>query len=439
MSVEIPRSILTQAGKEKIVQELTLFPEEDEFVKKKMKVNKTPERFAFFNITSEYVYLPIAYARKTFGLPGNENKIFPIHPYTFTGKLREAQQPVARELKAHLNSQGGCVLAVRTGFGKTILGAEAAAGYGLIVAVLITREILAGQWKKTFEDNTNAKTWIVGETFPDYLPNVIITMDGRVNAIPEQLRRQVGFVIIDEAHMFCTKGRVDALLAFQPRYVLAETATLERDDGLHKMIQMIVGDSIIIRDFDTDFKVFKMITGIQGERAMSGSRLNYGHLLKTTLENPYRNAMIVELVNRYRHHKILVLTSLVEHSKLLCQAIQQRGVSCDVLSGTKKSYQDCNVLVGTIPKIGTGFDPATSCDSYDGRPFDLLILASTIKKYQALTQNVGRVFRSPNPIIFHLVDQDPIFERHWKKCLSWYRSRNGTVAQILLPQELQKQ
>ena len=426
MAFSISRSQLSKELQEKIVKDLSIFPEDDFFAKQKFRAVSEP--VPFFVVNSTTVQLPIAYASKLFGVPGNDHLQLPTMSLQFTGTLREKQIPVAEEAYGYLKKYGAVILALHPGFGKTIEGAYLAAQFSLLTVILVHRELLLKQWDHTFSHNTDARTWIVGEPLPTEMPNVIICMDTRWGKIPPEWRSYVGTLIIDEAHAFCTRSHVECLLAFQPKYVIAESASLERDDEMHKMILAITGNIIIYRDFSGPFTVYKTLTGVQPERTFDvRGQLKWSAFQESTLMNEKRNAIILNLIRGYAYKKILVLTALKEHTKLLHGWVTQLGIGCDFYCGTKKAYQDAAVLVGTMSKIGTGFDPATSCDTYDGRPFEILILASSIKKYAMLTQNVGRVFRCENPTIFHLVDDDPIYQRHWTKCLKWYTPRGGSI------------
>jgi superfamily II DNA or RNA helicase len=306
----------------------------------------------------------------------------------------------------------------------------------MLTAVIMTRSILTEQWKKTFNDFTDATVWIVGEKNPPPTCNVIICLNGRWNLIPRDLRDMVGTLIIDEAHMLCCGSCVDVLLAFQPKYIIIESATLERDDDLHLMMYTLAGIHGVYRESNTTLTVVKINTGISTEITYQGfgpyQRPNYGKLVKDTLMNEYRNHIILELVKANAHRKILILTGLIDHAKHLNNLIVKANITSDYMCADKKTYTDANVLVGTTNKIGTGFDQATFCEHYDKR-FDLLILVRSIKKYQMLVQNVGRIFRTPHPTVFHFVDDVNIFREHWKKCIKWYNIRKANILEHTVP------
>lgn len=403
------------------------------------KYNKdfTPSSILFYRSENEKVHLPYLFSSSLFQIIPNIDIKYPTSNLQFTGSLRENQLVVIKEASEQLEKYGTTTLGLYPGFGKTILGAKLAADKKLLVVVLVHREILTIQWKKTFETFTNGNVWIVGEKNPPATCNVIICMDTRWEKIDPTLRDMVGFLIIDEAHAFCTPTHVGCLLAFHPKYIVIETATLERDDGLYSMIHAISGTHGVFRETDKPFEVIKINTNIKPVRKMNRmGGVDYTSLSKTIVLDERRNEIIVNLVINNPNNTILILTNLVEHVMLLHDLLQKRSVSCDYMCGSRKFYQDSRVLVATSSKVGTGFDQSTACPDYSGRRFDLLLVVFSIKKESILVQNVGRVFRSDYPTVMHFVDNDDIFKSHWYKCRKWYLKHNGNIKEhtVVIPE-----
>jgi len=424
MSCYIEKSKLTDEQKKSLIKKLTFIPVTSTY----NKYNNTPiEPIYFYQTTATHVNIPYITAAKELQIIPNEDKEFKKINLEFTGKLREHQVSIVDEAFQQLDMYGATTLALNPGVGKTLIGAVCASKYKMLTVVLVTQTILVNQWKKTFENHTTGKVWIVGEKEPeDY--NVIICMDQRWMKISGEIRKQVGMLIIDEAHLFCTPSRVGCLLAFQPYYIVIETATLERDDELHQMMYAIAGEHGVYRENTTPFKVYKILTNVKVERKMNKQKkTDFGKLQKDTLLDKRRLDIIYNMVKHHPHNNILILTKSVEHVNILYENIK-KSESCDFLCGNKKSYHDCRVLVGTSQKIGTGFDQENFCSNYSGKRFDLLILAFSIKKYQQLIQNVGRVLRADNPYVFHFIDDDNIFANHWQKCQKWYHKRKAEIS-----------
>lgn len=406
----------------------------------------------------------------------------PRRPISFTGQLFDRQVPVAEEAMEHLKKQGATTIRVYPGFGKTILAAYIAAQLGETVLVLAHREILVEQWAGTFLSVTDADVWVVnrklapgevplvpkrradGSSGPPpppekkgksqkggkkksakkeepeiapspepvemVVPNVLICMDQRWKWLTEEVRDSVGMLVIDEAHTFCTPSRVETILSFRPKYVVAETATLERTDGLHAMIQSVCGTHGIIKISEKPFHVTKLMTGVRPERRTTKQgKIDWAHLVRTTLMREERNELIYSIVQANPSFKILVLTSLVAHAKELSKGLNERGVSADFMAGTKKKYRECACLCASTSKVGTGFDQnATNCIGYDGVRFNLVLMVCSFKKEALLEQCVGRAFRSDSPNVIHFVDEDNIYKSHWRVAEKWYRSRMGEIS-----------
>lgn len=422
MSCYIEKSILTNEQKKEIIKLLTFIPVKDVY----SKFDTPADPIYFYQTTSTHINIPYMTASTVLQMIPNEDKVFKSVNMDFTGTLRDYQISIHQEMKEQLDNYGTTLAGLNPGAGKTILAARCCSDYKLLTAVLVTQTILVDQWKKTFENHTTSKVWIVGEKEPPVY-DVIICMDQRWQKIPDDIRRLVGTLVIDEAHLFCTPSRIGCLLAFQPYYIILETATLERDDELHQMMYAIAGTHGVFRESTKPFYVHKILTNVKVERKLNRQRkTDFGKLQKETLLDTRRLDIIYNFVKHHKEASILILTKSKEHVRLLQDEISTFD-SCDSFYGNKKSYNDCRILIGTDKKIGTGFDQETFCKSLNYKRFDLLILAFSIKKYQVLIQTVGRIMRSEIPYVFHLVDDDPIFHNHWQKCQKWYKARNATM------------
>jgi superfamily II DNA or RNA helicase len=430
MAVRVPRSALTEEQSMMIRSHLCLQPvDANPYMASKFNLPAKPP-ILFYLANEDYVELPYTFAAALLQRPVNQDLDHPKATFQFTGELFDHQKEVSQEALQHLQTKGTTTLGVYPGFGKTVLGAKLAAEMGLYVVVLYHREILGTQWDKTFEDFTNATRWIVGTPMPEIFPHITFCMDSRFHLLPDAYRDRIGTVIVDEAHAFCTPSRVECLLAWHPKYVIAETATLSRDDGMHLMVQTICGNHGIFRSSTKAFQVMQIETSIEPEIRTTSRGTDWSSLVKSLCYNETRNRMILSLVQNNPEHKILILCSEVQHVNLLCEALRQMGESVDSMFGTKKSYSDSRVLIGTQSKIGTGFDEKNACPNYNGIRINMLILATSIKKASLLEQTVGRVFRAELPVIIDLVDFNPILKRHWNERKKWYISRNGTIQNI---------
>ena len=87
--------------------------------------------------------------------------------------------------------------------------------------------------------------------------------------------------------------------------------------------------------------------------------------------------------------------------------------------GNQQEYeQKSRILVGTSSKAGTGFDHPR---------LDAMIFASDIQAY--FIQFLGRVLRTQEvvPLIFDIVDKNPILDKHFKVRQAVYLEHGGSV------------
>ena len=75
-------------------------------------------------------------------------------------------------------------------------------------------------------------------------------------------------------------------------------------------------------------------------------------------------------------------------------------------------------MIGTVSKVGVGFDHPR---------LDTLLLAADVEEY--FIQYLGRVFRRQDtvPIIFDIVDKNPIIEKHYKTRKEVFIEHGGKI------------
>lgn len=431
MSARIKRGLLTQTQLLNIAKLLVMQPKQSYVPSNNFYARQnTKEPIKLFEVDTDEdeVIVPYTFYRGISTGQPNAGKMFPRVPYNFKGELYKSQQSIADDAMDQLTTHGTTTLNLYTAFGKTVLGAYLASKLKMLTLVLYTSTILEPQWKNTFEQFTDVRVWIVGQEPPSGGAHVILCMDTRLSKMPKEYIDQIGTVIYDEAHEFCTPTRISCFLGIQPRYIISATATLKREDGMHDIIQAVCGTHSVVKISKKPFNVFKYITGIdipiqKNARMMS----DWPRYCRDLCENEDRNIMILDIVRRNPSHKILILTWRKDHVDLLHKCLTEMEISVDMMAGNKKSYTDSSVLVGTISKIGTGFDEKAACDDFNGVRINMLILVGSMKSVQLLEQVSGRCFRADFPQIIFFVDKSNISENHWRVAQRWFISRNGKI------------
>ncbi len=178
--------------------------------------------------TGNSLYLPHSYYRTYFGHSPNKRD-FPRIDFVFTGEYKdEEQRKIAEEALVYLKKQRSILISIFTGAGKTILAGILSAQTKCKTAVLVHRGILVDQWVGMYTNFTTAKVQVVdtnGELDPNadiYIFNIAF-VPKRWNKetkswVPKKLGqyREIGTLIVDEAHIACASEMSKAMLYFEP-------------------------------------------------------------------------------------------------------------------------------------------------------------------------------------------------------------------------------
>ncbi len=459
MSIEVVWNKLTVAQQSLIKNYLVITPKESFFDMKRKKWKKKYKNddddddddeesnksvtFYSYNHLTDIIKLPYKFAEKLLLSDGSStpdlskivNKQLIHIPFTFNVPLLDNQVDLYTDAWNYLIKNRTLNFCPYTGSGKTAMAIKMCAeltqygNMGIPLAMMTITDLLP-QWDSSIKMFTNAIPYIVNS--PNFKPpqgcNFLISTPGMTKYIPEEWRSQIGILILDEAHKLCSISRSEALLFTQPKYIIACTATFERDDGMHTMIEVITGVDRIELISKKPYLIYKLNTGCNMELPKNRfGDTDWNALVNMLCGNEYRNNLILELVkSNIKEHKILVMTLRQAHVKLLYQKTVEMGIDSDYMTGNKKKYHDSNVLYGSIQKLGTGFDEKTKCADFNNIRISLLILCISIKALAALKQVLGRVIRANFPNMIYLVDNTKS-ESHFNGTIKWFKESNGTI------------
>jgi len=423
----------------------------DVFLVEQVTEEKTKNEDTKF--TGDLLNLPFTYVKNTIGFKPNQNSDHTPLKVDFIGTLRDYQIPVCNQAMDMLNDNNTTILNVYPSWGKTVAGVYFSTKLGYRTIIMLASKIIK-VWVAAFNKFAPmAKVWVVdkpkvSKKVKETIVNdwdVAICMVDRLHYIPKEERNKIGTLIVDECHMFCTQKRIEKLLQIHPRYIIALSATFERlNDCFHRAIEHICGTEKIIKYYEGEFKAFRYGTGIKIDIPKQDDNSSDWHKYRSTISlNQERNEMIVKLTEMlvFKGYKVLILTWLKEdHVYVLLDMLKKSKLedykvdgapAVEYLAGNKKKYRDSKCLVGTVGKIGTGFDEEGMCENFGGKRLNVEIIAGSLKSITLLEQMAGRVWRAKDPIMFHLVDEDGVAKSQWSACRQWYTSERANA--ILKP------
>lgn len=456
MSVVVGISELSQEQQVQIHQ-ATVFTSVVSYVA--AQFGATPKKFYFRKTKDGKVYIPFM-----MGLSLIENYQFPEYmdrkPYKSAGpKLRPFQKEVLEEAKPILDMLGSVILNVPTGSGKGKMTIELLKPLKGKIVVLMTIVSLAHAWSENFKQHSTCESILILEKKKDLIkwieahddfPDVLVVPIERTEWVPEVVRNEYANMVIDEAHLMCTKEYSQILLDWHPRNLIALTATTNRTDGMFKMMQAMAGQAVV-RKSTRPFTVYKVENNLEPELEDGLSRNEIWHGISSWAASDDKwNRRIVDLVLRVNDlemanpkakasfeefdekgnfipGKTLILCYRKAQVEKLSAIFTEKGVVHSTYYGSAKSYDDANVIIGTFKKMGTGFDEALACSTFNGRRFRKLVIAFTLKDLLLLEQSVGRVFRVDNPEVYVIVGKHGIFQNHWKIQEKYYKAAGAQI------------
>ena len=402
------------------------------------------EPFKVFLESKEYLYIPKKFGIEKFG--DSEHNILPKGTdinVTFNLNLKEEQKIPAEKTIQSYKENGGGILSLPCGFGKTILGCYFISQLGKKTLVIVHKEFLMNQWIERIRFALpDAKIGIVQGDRCDIEGNDVIL--GMLQTLsmkdfPSDTFNSIGHVIIDECHRIPSRVFSKALLKVNSKYMLGLSATPNRKDGLTKVLKWYIGD--IIFSIKSDEKnVVKVIRYL-----IDSSDSNYNHevvnymgkaQMPTMLNNIsdcrartrlIMNKVIKEL-NEHDKRQFLILSDRKQHLEDMYKLAIDDGFTSVgyYVGGMKKEKlkenESCRILLGTYPMANEGLD----IPSLNG------LVLSTPKS--DIIQSIGRICRVVHegiqPIIIDVIDQFSIFEGQAKKRFAVYKKKSYEIIDI---------
>lgn len=378
--------------------------------------NNTFETISIIRKKADVFYVPFAEALKNNCL---EALNYESQNCKFKGVLREEQKLIVNEALNILKLKKCLIISCYTGFGKTISASYLANILNLKTLIIVPKLILLEQWKTSLKEMFDvdvsiitSKTTVVDNDF-----SVINCLN--IHKIDKSILQSFGTIIVDEVHLILAKKLFTNLLHLTPRYLVGLSATSYRSDGLNSLFEIFFGNSRIYKPLNKTHLIYKINTNFSPTIKYNfRGQVDWNNILEQQSSSTKRNDLIVQLILSNTDRNILVLVKRIVQANYIYEALLAKDVNVDTLFGKKKIFdKNCRVLIGTNSKIGTGFDFAK---------LNMLILAADVVEYYI--QFIGRVMRTDTiPLIYDLVDNNPIMESHFKKRLQIYLKHGGVL------------
>ena len=448
----IPKSILSKEDESFLRKDLLVKPEN--FGAGGSIVAPTENvAFPVFRESSQKIYIPRFYGIDRYGLPSSDKcEIAPGTPIQlhFAKELRDYQNKIVDIYVQHVTSPatmsaggGGGILEVHTGAGKTVMALKIITVLQRKTLILVHKEFLMNQWiERIAEFIPGARVGkIQGPVIDTEEKDIVIGMIQSMydKELPPPLFSQFGLTIIDEVHRIGSEQFSRTLLKTITPYMLGISATVERKDGLTKLLYMFIGpkiynserkggDMVCVRAIDYISNA-KDVEFRETEIDFRGHP-QYSKMIVKLCEYGPRSDFIVRIIGdllaEHPHNQIMILGHNRSLLTYLHSAIQHRKVATVgyYLGGMKQS--DLQISEKQQIVIATY---AMAAEALDIKTLSTLVM---VTPKTDIVQSVGRILRTKhdNPIIVDIIDTHDLFQNQWRQRLRFYKKCNYRVRRI---------
>ena len=423
MSISIDIDSMTDEQREKIHKDLEIKIEASTYAFGAKAVYLHPYEIRTDKNGKDIVFLPFAYAvSQGFSRPARES--FPtLNSTKCTAILRTNQKEVRDEALQYLK-KGSTLISCYTGFGKTLMSIYLAIKINMKVLIIVKGNVLIKQWENDIKSacpETNVQILTTKTVKLDEDCDFYISSPDNVKKTHSTFFKSIGTVLVDESHQIMAESLSKCLQYVYPRYLIGLSATPYRPDGLNKLFDIYFGENNkIIRKLYRKHTVYRVESGFTPEVDIGpNGKINWGVVLNSQAFDVTRNELIIKIVKYFPENVFLILSKRVEQANYLVERLKEEGEDVTSLIGSQKEYEKTSrILVGTITKVGTGFNHTR---------LNSLIIAGDVEEY--FQQYLGRVFRREDaePVVFDIVDKNPILLRHFKTREKIYKEYGGVV------------
>lgn len=365
----------------------------------------------------------------------NENKVFPCnfvenHVEFKSNIILRPNQIECFEIakKERDKEYGGGILTLSTGFGKTVLGLKIIEYFKLKAIIIVNKVELIQQWEKEIKRflPTAKIGYIQGKKFDvdaDITLATIQTITIKKEIISDMFLAY-SIAILDEIHNVAAEVFSKIMFKVRPKFIFGLTATLERKDGLEKMIKWYAGDVLYSNVVSTTKQISEVhVYTYTGESSKDiylkdGTAAVSSMISNISDDNP-RSDLIIEILKelaKTKERNILVLSDRIKQLKYLHQKLGTE-ISGLFIGSLKREQLDLakekQILLGTYGLASEGFNlPKLNC-----------VLFATPRS--SITQAIGRIYRKKHeiiPIIVDVKDDFSIFKAQFYKRRKIYKT-----------------
>jgi superfamily II DNA or RNA helicase len=237
----------------------------------------------------------------------------------------------------------GCIV-LPTGSGKTVIGVKALEVINSASLVIVPTIDLMDQWTSVLSKYFNSiKIGNLGGGLDDIQAITVCTYDSAYIRAPN-IGNKFALVIFDEVHHLAAPGYRSIAEQFASPFRLGLTATIEREDNLHKDFPRLVGGGIVFEAHASDLAKNKHLSSFEIER-------RYVDMLPEEVEEYKKNFAIYQTslmkmglkMNYSDSFRKLIMIS--GRSSIARQAVLARNKAMDIALNSKSKIEQLREIL----------------------------------------------------------------------------------------------
>ena len=424
------KSELTPVQLKKIRQDLTVKP---------YSSHSNEVSYPIYRESEKKLYLPRYYGIEEFG--SAESRLSQGQPIDipFTGQLFDYQKEITRKFIQAAKDQGGGLLDVEPGKGKTVMALHVISQLKTKTLVIVHKTFLMNQWLERIE--TFLPTAKVGRIQGD-----VIDIEGKdiVLGMLQSLSNKVyasdmwdsfGLCVFDECHHLSAEVFSNVMIQIVTPYNLGLSGTMTRKDGLTKVFKYFIGPVIHKEKSDVETEVLVKCIRFQNEDLFEHVKTDFKgqplySCLITKLNNDVRNGMMVHVLRRELEKQPNQQVMILSHTKTMIHDLYALISAFEpsigyYLGGMKEEYlkesESKKIILGTYAMASEGLDIKTLTTLYLATP------------KSDVCQSVGRILRSKEhkPVVVDFIDEASVFESQYQKRKKYYQSKSYYIEEYM--------
>ena len=393
--------------------------------------------FKLYIENEEKLCMPKYYGLEKFGIPEviDENKGLKTK-IKFKGKLRDYQEKIMDVILPRIRREGGGLISIPPGKGKTCLGIYIATKLKLKTLVIVHKTFLVDQWKDRIAFFSDAKVGMIQQKKVDVEGKDIVI--GMLQSIcsrdyEQDILEEYGLIIVDECHHIAARVFSKALKKVTAKHIIGLSATPNREDKLDKVMYWYMGKMLYQEkqkiNQDIKIKIYKYDCKHKDYRDIF-NRYTKSVQLPSMITNvcniPERNDFIINLINETKkkniHRKILILSGRLDQLDFLKSKIDSKNkyTTSKYIGGMKKQQlkeaEDAEIIFSTYEMSSEGLDIPS------------LNTVFMISPRSNVEQSVGRILRKEagkylaQPLVVDIVDKLKVFTAQGYKRRKFYKN-----------------